>query len=395
MKKITAILLAAVMVCSMTACGSKKSDETTTASETGTIEAAETSGQEDAEAEPEYFSAFDLEDLSQYIVLGEYKGIEVAAQDLTVTDEEVETELQSQVENAVPIYEEIEEGTVKEGDVVNIDYVGKMDGVPFEGGTDTDFNLTIGSGQFIDGFEDGLIGKNIGDTVDLDLTFPDPYSPNPDYSGKASVFTVTINYVQGEELVQELNDEFVQRVSDECKTVDEYREYVRKDLEASKAATAENTIINEAWEKAMANATYPNEAEKLITFIHDDQLYQLRSSLSMYGMNMQDYLDTMGITEEQMESDLMEYAKGYAKSQLLICAIVKAENMEMTEEEYQSELEALAESVGTTADSLLSAYPGQMLKDVIYQTKVQNLVKESVIEVEGLESETEETTAAE
>ena len=221
MKKMTAVLLAAVMAFSLAACGGEDTDGTTAAE---TEESSSTDETEAAAEEPEYFSAFNLDNLSDYVQLGEYKGIEVTAQDTTVTDEDVETELQSQVENATPIYEEITEGTVADGDVVNIDYEGTLDGVAFDGGTDTDFNLTIGSGQFIDGFEDGLIGKNIGDTVELNLTFPEDYTTNSDLAGQDVVFTVTINYVQGEEIPQELNDEFVQRVTDGTyTTVDEYR----------------------------------------------------------------------------------------------------------------------------------------------------------------------------
>ena len=199
MKKMTAVLLAAVMAFSLAACGGEDTDGTTAAE---TEESSSTDETEAAAEEPEYFSAFNLDNLSDYVQLGEYKGIEVTAQDTTVTDEDVETELQSQVENATPIYEEITEGTVADGDVVNIDYEGTLDGVAFDGGTDTDFNLTIGSGQFIDGFEDGLIGKNIGDTVELNLTFPEDYTVNSDLAGQDVVFTVTINYVQGEEIPQ-------------------------------------------------------------------------------------------------------------------------------------------------------------------------------------------------
>ena len=391
MKKMTAVLLAAVMAFSLAACGGEDTDGTTAAE---TEESSSTDETEAAAEEPEYFSAFNLDNLSDYVQLGEYKGIEVTAQDTTVTDEDVETELQSQVENATPIYEEITEGTVADGDVVNIDYEGTLDGVAFDGGTDTDFNLTIGSGQFIDGFEDGLIGKNIGDTVELNLTFPEDYTVNSDLAGQAVVFTVTINYVQGAEIPQELNDEFVQRVTDGTyTTVDDYRAYVRSDLETTKAQEAEDTMVNDAWTQIMENATYPNEATDLVNYIHDNEMYNFEASLSMYGMDKDSYLEMMGVTEEELEADLMDYSRNAAQSQLLIRAIVEAEGMdEMSDEEYQSRCETLAEELGLTADTMTGNYPEQMIRDAIYQDMVQEFLLQNIVQVEG--ESAEETTAA-
>ena len=391
MKKMTAVLLAAVMAFSLAACGGEDTDGTTAAE---TEESSSTDETEAAAEEPEYFSAFNLDNLSDYVQLGEYKGIEVTAQDTTVTDEDVETELQSQVENATPIYEEITEGTVADGDVVNIDYEGTLDGVAFDGGTDTDFNLTIGSGQFIDGFEDGLIGKNIGDTVELNLTFPEDYTVNSDLAGQAVVFTVTINYVQGAEIPQELNDEFVQRVTDGTyTTVDDYRAYVRSDLETTKAQEAEDTMVNDAWTQIMENATYPNEATDLVNYIHDNEMYNFEASLSMYGMDKDSYLEMMGVTEEELEADLMDYSQNAARSRLLIRAIVEAEGMdEISDEEYQSGCETLAEQLGVTADTLSSYYSEQAIRDIIYQDRVREFLLQNIVQVEG--ESAEETTAA-
>ena len=201
MKKWLTALLAAAMVLSLAACGKDGGEETaaestTAAEETESAQESE-SAAEEAEEPSDYVSAFDLGDINEYVELGEYKNIRVTAQDTEVTDEEVEEELNSQVENSVPDYEKITEGTVAEGDVANIDFVGRMDGEEFDGGSGEDFNLTIGSGQFIEGFESGLIGKNIGETVVLDLSFPEDYSKTkPELNGKPVEFTVTINYVQ-------------------------------------------------------------------------------------------------------------------------------------------------------------------------------------------------------
>ncbi|QNM04367.1 trigger factor [Qiania dongpingensis] len=396
MKKGIAVLLCAAMVLSVAACGNKKSEEKTTAAGEETTAGENSGGSEETTAAtaemPEYVSAFDLGDISEYVELGEYKGIEVAAQNTEVTDEEVEAELQSQVENATPLYEEIKEGTVKDGDVVNIDFVGKIDGVAFDGGSGTGTNLTIGSGQFIEGFESGLVGKNIGETVDLNLTFPEDYKQNTDLSGKAVVFTVTINYVQGEEIPQELNDEFVQRISDEYKTVDEYRAYVRSDLESNRKTEARNNKINEAWEKVMNNATFKKDAEELITYIHDSQLAQFKNSLAMYGMELETYLSSMEKTEEEFMTELQEAAKSSAKSQILVRAVVEKENMELTDEEYQEGCKKLAEENGYTLETLQSSYSEKLLMDILLESRIQDFLEQNVVEVENTGS-TEETTS--
>ena len=393
MKKGLAVALGLFMIFSMAACGDKDKKETT-----GTTAAAETAGTETTAAQtasgeteagtaasgseiPEYVSAFDLGDISEYVELGEYKGIQVKAQDLEVTDEEVEEELKAQVENARPSYEQVTEGTVAKGDVVNIDFVGRMDGEIFAGGSSENFDLTIGSGQFIAGFEDGLIDKKIGDTVVLDLSFPENYEPNPDFNGKAVEFTVTINYVQGKEIPNELNDEFAAKATNgECKTVDEYREYIRKERENGKAADAKSNKVNEALQKIEANATFKEEAKELIQYYYDSRVYQEESMIAMYGMDMDSYLSTMGITKEEYQEELQKYAQQNARWQILTRAIVEAEDLDFSEEEFEGKLEQLASDTGMTVDSLKSAYGEAMLRDLLRQQEVQEFILETVVE---------------
>lgn len=378
-----------IMVCSMTACGKKGGTETTQATEAVETETEmqETERAEKGETEtalemPEYVSAFDLGEISEYVELGEYRGIEVTAADMEVTDEDIEEELKAQVENAVPSYEEITEGTVKNGDVVNIDYEGRMNGEVFQGGTDSAFNLTIGSGQFISGFEDGLIGKTVGDTVVLKLNFPDPYTPNPDYSGKPVEFTVTINYVRGDEIPNELNDAFVERLTNGLyKTVDEYRAYIKSEMAESRTEDARVGKINEAWEKVEANATFKKDAEELIQYNYDTQLYQVESMMNAYGMDMETYLSAIGTTQEQFQKDLMDYADQSARWQLLVRAIVEAENLELTEEEYKNGLEHVAEETGMSVESLQTNYSETMLRDILRQEAVQDFLEATVVEV--------------
>ncbi len=396
MKKGLVTALGLVMICSIAACGGKDKAETTqgaaTAAETET-EAPETTkagGEETAPAQvsdmPEYVSAFDLGDISEYVELGEYKNLQVTAMDTEVTDEDIENELKAQVENSEPSYEEVTEGTVAEGDVANIDFEGKMDGEVFQGGTGTDFNLKIGSGQFIAGFEDGLIGKNIGETVVLDLSFPEEYTVNPDFSGKAVEFTVKINYVQGEELPRELNDAFVERATDgQYKTVEDYRAYMKKEMTESRAEEARVGKINSAWEKVEANAEFKKEAEELIQYNYDSQIYQAESMTAMYGMTMDSYLSAMGTTREQFEKEIRDYAEQSARWQILVRAVVEAEGLEPTEEEYEKGLEELAGETGTTVEALNANYSEIMIRDILRQKAVQDFLEETAVEVPAAE----------
>jgi len=380
MKKTIAMLLGMAMLFSVAACGNKKNGETEAPSE------AETPAETPAEgtADSSYVSAFDFEEVSEYVVLGEYKNIEVTAIDTTVTEEDVEEELQAQVKYSGPYYEEIKEGTVAEGDVANIDFVGKIDGVAFDGGTASGFNLAIGSGQFIDGFEAGLIGAAIGDTVVLDLNFPDPYSVNPDLAGKPVEFTVTINYVQGEEIEVELDDAFVEKLtSGTYKTVEEYRAYVRSEMENSAKAEAKQAQINEAWSKVVENSTLKKLPEELVNYVYDSQMKQLEETVSMYDMTVEDYAEMLGDTMENMEAQLLAYAESEAQTQLLIRAIIETEDMDLTEEEYNAGLEELAAEMGTSGEILKLYYSEDMLKDIIRYERVQEFLIEHVVFAEA------------
>ena len=385
MKKWLTALLAAAMVLSLAACGKDGGEETTAESTTAAEETESAqeseSAAEEAEEPSDYVSAFDLGDINEYVELGEYKNIRVTAQDTEVTDEEVEEELNSQVENSVPDHEKITEGTVAEGDVANIDFVGRMDGEEFDGGSGEDFNLTIGSGQFIEGFESGLIGKSIGETVVLDLSFPEDYSKTkPELNGKPVEFTVTINYVQGEEIPSELNDAFVQRITGgEYTNVEDYRAYVREDLENSKLDTANTNRINEAWSQIMENATFKKDSPELYQYIYDSQMEQLESSIALYGMDMESYLTAMDMTQEELEEQLSQYAEDNARGQLVLRAIVETEHLDLTDAEYESSLAELAEESGMAAETLKSSYPKSMLMDILRQEKVEEFLQNNMV----------------
>ena len=166
-----------------------------------------------------------VDDLSKYVTLGEYKGLEYEETSTEVTDEDVQAELDYLLESKADV-EKIMDGTVADGDTVNIDFTGMRDGVAFDGGSGTGYDLTIGSNSFIDNFEEQLIGMKPGDTKEINVTFPDPYPNNPDLAGVPVVFEVTVNYICGENIIPEMSDQFIADNTD-YQTVDEYKEYVR------------------------------------------------------------------------------------------------------------------------------------------------------------------------
>lgn len=239
-KVIAALLLG--MAITVTGCSGNTTKDTDTTTRAASDASSETTADSSSESEaateaaerPDY-KALD------YVKLGDYKGLEVTLASTDVTDEEVEQQVETNLNNNDKS-EEIKEGTVENGDVANIDYEGKLNGKAFDGGTAKGYDLTIGSGSFIDGFEDGLIGKKIGDTVDLNLTFPKDYS-STDLAGKEVVFTVKINSVKR---APKLTDELAAEISNnEYKTAEAYNNYIKEDLEKTKkkTSTTRNSMI--------------------------------------------------------------------------------------------------------------------------------------------------------
>ena len=260
----TALLCAAVVAAStVMAPGAVMAEETEAVTEASTEAATEA----DTEASTEASSEEELEITERpdykaldYVELGEYKGLTVEVSPTTVTDEEVLKQIRANAGS--DILEEVTEGTVEEGDTANIDYEGKLDGEAFDGGTAKDTDLEIGSGTFIPGFEDGLIGVKIGDTVDLPLTFPENYTE--ELAGKDVVFTVTVNSVKR---MPELTDDLVNQITDgEYTDVDSYKESVRKDLEDAKVASRPSEINNSLLTQIAATSTIKEYPQELVDY---------------------------------------------------------------------------------------------------------------------------------
>ena len=311
----------------------------------------------------------------KYVELGAYTGLSASAPAPEVTEEQIENRINSVLRNKVgPV--EVTDRDVRNGDTVNIDYEGKMDGVAFEGGTDQGYDLVIGSGSFIDGFEEGLIGAKPGETRDLNISFPDPYPNNPDLAGKPVVFTVKVNSIQG---VPDLTDELVKNLDEGCSTAEEYRQKVLEQLIAEANAEFDNTIETELVEQLAANATFKKDPPEAMVQQYLDRIRSnLEAAAQYYNTSFGDLLQLQyGITEEQFEDEARPGAVESAKESILLQAIANKEGLNPTEEEIQAAMEADAKERGfESVDAFKEAIDELNYRDYTMVQKVLDFVKE-------------------
>lgn len=391
-------VIAAVFLCmalGVTGCSGNTAKETETAAETQTetAEASTEASSEDTAAAPQRpeYKALD------YVTLGEYKGLEVTLQSLEPSEEEIEAEIQSALSQNEKL-EEMKEGTVENGDVANIDYEGKLDGEAFDGGTDKGYDLTIGSGTFISGFEEGLVGKKIGETVDLNLTFPESYG-STELAGKDVVFTVTINSVKR---APELTDELAAEISD-YKTVEEYRSSIVDTLKEQKKTEQENAKINDLVGLAYQNATINDYPQEMIDYQLEKVTEYYKSYAEQSEMEYADFLEQqIGMTEEEFLSQMTETVKQTMASELVLRAIAETENVEVSDEEFRTSAEEYAAQMGMTdVDEFITQYgEGEIMASILQDKAVDILVENAVVKdpdasQDAAESETAEETAEE
>ncbi|MCI5688324.1 MAG: trigger factor [Emergencia sp.] len=292
-------------------------------------------------------------DLSDYVTVGEYKGLEYEKISVSVSDKEIDDEIQKRLEDH-KTSEDVTEGTVKDGDTVNIDFTGTMDGKKFDGGSATGQSLTIGSGGMIPGFESGLIGKKVGDTVTLDLTFPDPYENNPDIAGKDATFEVKINSKKVDH-VPEYDMDFVKEYYSDYKSLEEFEKGVKADLTKSKTTEAENQMKSGLWQQIVEASEvkqYPEEKAARI----EKEKENLKKVASDYNMEWEDYLETIGYEEEDLNKTIETYAEAIVKEEMVLYSIAKTEGLEVSDDEYDEYLQNILKTANMDEDSFKSAY---------------------------------------
>lgn len=360
-KRIGAFLLAGVMLLSMTGCGNGKAG-----------------------------------DYSKYVELGEYKGIEYTKTEVEVTDDEVQAEIDTFLAGLATT-EEVTDRAIKDGDIVNIDYVGSMDGVEFKGGYATDHDLTIGSNSFIQGFESGLIGHEIGEEVSLDLVFPDPYENNPDYAGKDVTFVVTINSISVK-VIPELTDAVVKENTD-YDTVKAYEDSIRENLQATEEANAEakiqSDIFNQVVQNSKVNGFDEDEVKRLVDEEYEG-FKETASSYEQYGYTYEAVLAANGYeSEDDLMAGITEYVKNYLTQKMILYMIADKEGITVTSAEVEELVQEYMTTYGVQTEEEVYEYFGDDYFELsLMSEKVMNFLKENAVLVDSIEVSTEEGTEA-
>ncbi|HCE77800.1 MAG TPA: trigger factor, partial [Lachnospiraceae bacterium] len=317
------------------------------------------------------------------VVLGQYKGVEVPKPDRTVTDEDVEKALKEEQEkNARQIT--VEDGGAENGDSVVMDYEGKIDGEPFEGGSAKNHTLVLGSGSFIPGFEDGLLGVKGGETRDVEVTFPEDYHAE-ELKGKKAVFTCKVEKVTRKEL-PELDDEFAQEVS-EFDTLDAYKADVRKNLETKKEEAARQEIKDNAVSKAAQNSTIEIPAPMIDTQA-DRMIDNFARRLQAQGMSMQQYMQFTGSDENMMREQVKPQAEIQIRNQLTLEKIAETENIQVSDEEVDQEIEKMAKAYNMEPDKMKEIIGDEEKENIrkdLADQKAMDLVADAAVEVEKKE----------
>ena len=311
------------------------------------------------------------------VSLGQYKGIEVEKQEYNVTDEMVNAEIERERENVARMIDV--ERPVENGDEVELDYSGTVDGVKFEGGTAEHQTLVIGSGMFIPGFEEQMIGVNVGEEKDLNVKFPDEYHSD-ELKGKDAVFHVKVHAVRVKEL-PEADDEFAKDVS-EFNTIAELRDHKKEELEKKAMNEAKAKKENDVIEKAVANATV-DIPDVMIDRQADRMLNDIRYRLSMQGISLEDYCKYTGTKTEVMKAEMKNEAERRVKTQLVLDAIMKAEGIKAENDEVEKKIDEYCAQFDDKAEEFkakLNEDDKAYFEDQVLLDKTINMLVDSAIE---------------
>jgi trigger factor len=309
------------------------------------------------------------------VKLGEYKNLEVERLDATVTDEDVENELKKLQERQAELVVK-EEGTIENDDTAVIDFEGFVDGEAFEGGKGENYSLAIGSGSFIPGFEEQLIGAASGEEKDVEVTFPEEYHA-ADLAGKQAVFKVKIHEIKTKELPV-LDDEFAKDVDEEVETLEELKAKTRENLETSKKQESENMLKDALVEQAAENTTVDIPAS-MIKSEQDRMIREFEQRLQMQGMNLELYFQFSGTDEAALREQMAEDAEKRVRMNLTLEAIANVENLQVTDEELNEELERMAAMYQTTVDNIknMLGNPELLKEDIKIRKAIDFLVDNS------------------
>ena len=318
--------------------------------------------------------------LKPEVTLGKYKGVKVDKPDVDVTDEEVTAEIDREREkNSRTV--EITDRAVKDGDIATIDFEGFVDGKAFEGGKGEDYPLTIGSHTFIPGFEEALVGAELGKETDVNVTFPEDYQA-AELAGKPAVFKCTVKKLQEKQL-PELDDDFVSEISDESDTVEEYREEIKKKISERKTASAKN-IKEDAVIEAIIEDAKMDIPDAMLETQQRQMVQEYAQRLQAQGLSMEQYMQFTGTTTQMLLDQVKPQALKRIQSRLVMEAVARAEKIEPTEEEIEEEIKTMGEAYQMEVDKvkeLLGENGMKQVREDLAVRKAADFVVENAKEV--------------
>lgn len=370
MKKRSYIFMAAAMTVMLVAgCGDKKQNDTGGTEETA--EQGSTGSRNSAEWDStgmDFSDALEF-NVSDYVKLGDYKGLEVTYPSvLAVTDENVEEEIQYELEENIE-YREVKDRAAQEGDTVNIDFTGTIDGQEFEGGSAEGYELELGAGDFLEDFEKNLDGKKAGESVVFKMTFPEDY--DEELGGKEVEFTVKVNSIS-QAVTPEYNEDFVKSVSD-YETIKDYEASIREQLESDAQDESKTEAQENALNLAIGNAEINGYPQKLYDFFYDDTVTGYKNYAELMGMDYEEFLKSF-----MTEDDIAEMVLGQVNEYLVVCAILEKEGQEISDSDYKKLAEQMAkDNEYETLEEYENDYGAIYIRTQLARERVVDLLYES------------------
>ena len=321
------------------------------------------------------------------VKLGDYKGLEIEKQDSELTDQDLQDEIDHSLGHLAEMVVK-EDGAVEEGDTVNIDFDGYVDGEQFEGGQADGYDLEIGSGSFIPGFEDQLVGVKTGEEKDVVVTFPEEYHAE-ELAGKEATFKTKVNEIKYKE-VPELTDEIANELDSDANSVDEYKENLRKRLSEQKAQDAENVEKEEAINKVTENTTIDIPQAMIDTEL-DRMVQEFGQRIQQQGLDLQTYFQISGQDESQLREQMKDDAEQRVKTNLTLSAIADEENIEVTDEDIDKELEKMSSQFNISVEDIKQTLGNtDIIKNDVRIQKVIDLLRDNAKYVDSAKEDKKE-----
>lgn len=315
-------------------------------------------------------------DVYPEIKLGEYYGIEITKQSVEVTEEEIDAQINLDLKKQAEL-ELVEGKPLENGNTAIFDFLGTVDGNPFEGGKAENYSLEIGSNQFIPGFEEQMVGMKSGEVKDVKVVFPENYQA-ADLAGKDAVFTVTLHEIK-KQVVPELNEEFIIELDDEdIKTVEQYKENVKNTLSEKKIEESENKIMDDIIDVVCNNAIV-DLPESMVTRRAKQMLQQVEDQAKQYGLGLEQFLQFQGLTVEQYQELIKEPAKKSVLQSVVLEEIAKVEKIKLTAKEYKEQYEILGKQYNMNGEEASKAIPKDQVTPYFISLKTMELLKEKAV----------------